>query len=247
MSKKRTFSIAAAAVAAITAIAVAPAFAAGPPTDRPEPGTGPYATTVATAPLSDAEKSEILFQREEERLAKELYRAFGEKYGVEEFTRIATSEQRHFDAMGRTITRYQLQDPSAGTQVGKYADPELQKRYDDWLQKGNESKEAAFAVGVELETKDIAGLQKSIDVSDNADLDRVFGNLKSGSEHHLNAFEALSRGETPQGMGAGNEAGPGPMRDDRMDQGRMGEGRMGQGNGPGAQHRQGDPENCPAR
>ncbi|WP_432558698.1 DUF2202 domain-containing protein [Granulicoccus sp. GXG6511] len=240
MTTRKSFGLAAAAVTAFALLAAVPAYA-GPPTDRPDPGTGPRATAMATAPLSDAEKTDIAFMRDEERLAKELYETFDEKWDVRQFERIAKSEQRHFDAMGRVISRYQLPDPSAGAEVGKYADPALQELWDDWYQRGMESKEAAIAVGIELEKADISDLQEAIETSDNADLDRVYGNLLKGSENHLRAFEAAARGETV-GLGQGQG---------RMDQGqgRMGQGRgrMGQGNGAGAQQGPMDRENCPNR
>lgn len=207
---KKSIGLAAAALTALAVIATVPAYA-GPPTDRPAPGTGPRATTVATAPLSDAEKTDIALMRDEERLAKELYEAFGEKWAVDAFTRIASSEQRHFDAMGTIITRYRLPDPAADAEVGTYSNPELQKLWDDWYARGMESKKAAIAVGVELETRDIADLKAAIETSDNPDLDRVYANLLRGSENHLKAFEALARGET---RGPGRDRGPGarPMK-----------------------------------
>ncbi|MDO5500191.1 MAG: DUF2202 domain-containing protein [Propionibacteriaceae bacterium] len=237
MTTRKSVRLAAAAVAALTALAVVPAFA-GTPTDRPAPNcTGPCATAgpQATAPLSDAEKADILFMREEERLAKELYEALGDKWGVAQFDRIAASEQRHFDAMGRAVARYQLEDPSKGAKVGVYADPKLQELWDDWHGRGMESKEAAFAVGVELEKADIADLKKAIDTSDNADLDRVYGNLLRGSENHLRAFEALVRGET-MGMGQGRgQGGQGQHRGWNY-QGQRGQG---QGQNDQGQRRQG--------
>lgn len=235
MTSRKRIGLAAAALAAVTALAVAPAFGA-PPSDRPAPGRGqtqshtqapgpgqnrgrgqgPNAPAPATVPATDAEKADINRMREEERLAKELYEAFGAKWGEDTFNRIAKSEARHADAMGRTLTRYQLPDPSKDSQVGKFADPELQKLWDGWYAKGMESRDGALAVGIELEKADIADLQEAIDRTDKADLDRVYGNLKKGSEHHLAAFEALARGETPThadgpGNGQGRGGGRGQM------------------------------------
>lgn len=266
MTSRKRIGLAAAAVAAVAALAVVPAFGA-PPDDRPAPeqgqsqsqnqtpgqgqrgrGQGPNATTPATVPATDAEKADINRMREEERLAKELYEAFGAKWGEETFNRIARSEARHAEAMGRVLTRYQLPDPSKDSQVGKFADAELQGLWDDWYARGMESRDAAIAVGIELEKADIADLQEAIDRTDKADLDRVYGNLKRGSEHHLAAFEALSRGETPTGIGGPNDnAGQGKGNADRQGRGMGSADRQGRGMGPGQGQGQMNPENCPNR
>ncbi|MCV7317471.1 DUF2202 domain-containing protein [Mycolicibacillus parakoreensis] len=140
-------------------------------------------------PLSDGERADLVLMREEERLARDLYRRFHQAWGVPVFDNIAASEQRHHDAIGRLLDRYGVPDPSAGQPAGVYAEADLQNAYDRWLARGLSSVEEAYAVGVELETGDIADLTAAAEDSEKADIHRVYENLRAASENHLRAFD----------------------------------------------------------
>lgn len=159
---------------------------------------------TAGGPLSDGERADLVLMREEERLARDLYLQFHQAWGVPIFGNIAASEQRHYDAIGGLLQRYGIPDPSAGRQPGTYADTKLQAAYDGWLARGLSSFEEACAVGVELETADIADLTAAAEGSDEAVLNRVYGNLRAASENHLRAFEGRLAGGS---MGCGGGGG----------------------------------------
>ena len=65
----------------------------------------------------------------------------------------------------------------------------MQKLYDDLVAKGSASRAAAVQVGISIETMDIADLEAAIAQTDEAQLDRAYGNLLAGSQRHLQAFE----------------------------------------------------------
>ncbi|MGX7730181.1 DUF2202 domain-containing protein [Rhodococcus sp. 2H158] len=184
-------------------------------------GIAGFGTAVATAQepdegmggaLSTQEQSDLVVMREEERLARDLYQQFAQKWGAQIFERISASEQRHYDAVGALLGRYGVNDPSAGLAAGTYADPQLQSAYDGWLARGLTSVEEAYAVGAELEAADIAELSTAIEVSDEDAIDRLYGKLRTGSEHHLQAFRAALTGEEPAGgHGQGQGHGQGPQ------------------------------------
>lgn len=48
--------------------------------------------------------------REEEKLARDVYLTFGEKWGLTLFTNIAKSEQTHTDAVKTLLDRYEIKD-----------------------------------------------------------------------------------------------------------------------------------------
>lgn len=197
---------------------------------------------------------------EEERMARDLYDALGEAHdGLAPFTRIEVAEQRHYDAVASLITRTGGTLPDEA-EPGVYAVPEIQAMYDDWLERGLVNPEAAFEVGVELETADIEHLRSTIADIDDADVDRVLGHLLEASEHHLAAFEAAADGELPARAGADGArpgGGPGPG----MTPGEPGQGRQqghgghrgmhdpgagqGQGAGQGGQHLRDGTGECP--
>lgn len=161
-------------------------------------------TSIASADpdaLETDEQDSVTFSREEEKMARDLYTALGEKYDSVVWDRIANSEQRHYDAIGRLLTTYDIADPAAGQDAGEFTDAAIQDLYDDWLERGQASEEAAFAVAIELEERDIADLKEQIEDVDNADIERVYTSLLRGSEKHLAAFTRAANGEEPLGQG----------------------------------------------
>jgi hypothetical protein len=150
--------------------------------------------SFAVQPLDAEETAHLLYIREEEKLAMDIYQALYSKWKIRIFSNIASSEQRHFDAVGTLINRYGLSDPAQPT-AGVFTNPDLQKLYSDLLAKGQRSLLDALHVGVAIEEKDIDGLKAAISATDNRDILTVYGNLLNGSLNHLSAFsrtEALS-------------------------------------------------------
>jgi hypothetical protein len=206
-------------------------------------------TTTTEDGTSTAVLDALSFNLEEERMARDLYDALGAEHDdLAPFVQIETAEQRHHDAVSGLIT---LKDgtlpdePEAGT----YENAEIQALYDDWLERGLVSPEAAFQVGIELETADIEGLQADIDEIDDADVDRVLGHLLTASEHHLAAFEAAAAGEPlPTMQGQGMQERQGMQQGQGMRQGRGmpdGQGMPGQGMRQGGQHHGDGTGDCP--
>lgn len=173
-------------------------------------------------------------------MARDLYDELGEAHdGLAPFTQIEVSEQRHYDAVANLITMKDGTLPEDEV-PGEFENDEIQRMYDDWLERGLVSPEAAFEVGIELETADIAHLQSTIDEIDDEDVDRVLGHLLNASEHHLAAFEAAAAGELPDMAGSGGrQGGPGSgtQPGDRGQGPQQGRGPQGQGmrQGPGEQ------------
>ena len=183
------------------------------------------ATASTTAPAATADSdvaSALTFSREEERMARDLYAALADKYdGARPFSMITNSEDRHFDAVGTLLQRYDVADPSAGKAAGTYAIPAIQDLYDGWLAEGKTSLEGAYRVGVELEQRDIADLTKSIAADLPADVDTVFGQLLKGSQNHLAAYQRAVDGDLGTGPG---------MMGDRNGMNGNGNGTRGNGN-----------------
>ncbi|WP_051215348.1 DUF2202 domain-containing protein [Granulicoccus phenolivorans] len=187
------------------AVAATGLATAAPPSTAPRVG----ASLAAASPLSDAEKADLLRMADEERMAKDLYTTLAQTYpDATTFSRIATSEQRHEERVMALLDRYGLTHPSST--AGTYDNAEVQKLYNSWLEQGRSSESAAYQVGVDLETADIADLRTAIDTSDNADLDQVYGHLLTASEQHQKAFAAGPGGTAalgPNGQGQMNRQG----------------------------------------
>ena len=178
-----------------------------------------FATTSANA--ADAATTELLQAMvAEEKVAHDVYVTLGDMYDVATFDRIASSEDRHQNAVRTLLDAYGIEDPTVGDEVGEFDDPFFQAMYDDMVADGSVSLDAAAQVGITIEEVDIADLEAALDAGQPADITRVFTNLLNGSEKHLAAFTALASGDTAtdgecdgsgqqQGQGKGQRQGKG--------------------------------------
>lgn len=149
------------------------------------------ATAVSLYPageLSAEEAAALLFMREEEKLAHDVYVTLYEVWGTPIFQNIASSELTHTDAVKSLIDRYGLEDPAEGNAVGTFTDPTLQALYDQLVASGQESLASALRVGAAIEEIDILDLEERIAQTDNEDIVLVYGNLMKGSRNHLRSF-----------------------------------------------------------
>lgn len=143
-------------------------------------------SSLPTAELSDSEKSGILYMVEEEQMARDLYNAMFTKYGVQQFSNIAQSEQMHVDAVMQLVTRYNLTAPALT--AGKYSNATLQQTYDTLLAQGSKSLADALNMGGLVEETDINDLRTRMNDADNADIQFVYSNLLRASQNHLRAY-----------------------------------------------------------
>ena len=148
-------------------------------------------TAAPTATLSDPDIAALLYMREEEKLAHDVYLTLANTGRLPIFRNIAQAEQRHMDAVQVLLDRYGLADPAAGHGVGVFTDSTLQAQYAHLVAQGQLSLADALRVGEAIEAADIADLTAHIGETAQADIKTMFTNLKRGSESHLQAFQSL--------------------------------------------------------
>jgi hypothetical protein len=141
---------------------------------------------IAPSELTEDEIDGLLWMREEEKLAHDVYVTLFGMWGLRPFSTIAQSEQTHTDAVVALLDRYGLEDPADANTVGVFTDPTIQGLYDDLVAQGSESAEAALTVGVMIEELDIVDLQQRATYTE--DIALVYANLEKGSRNHLRAF-----------------------------------------------------------
>jgi len=139
-----------------------------------------------TPVLTEAETHDLLFMREEEKLARDVYITLYAEWDARVFDSISQVEQRHMDALLGLLDKYGLEDPILG--LGKFSNPELQKLYNVLIEAGMQSKLGALMVGALIEEVDIEDIVLAMDRTEKTDITNVYGNLVAGSENHLNAF-----------------------------------------------------------
>ena len=162
-------------------------------------GTGTSVLDLPASDLNADETAALLYMREEEKLARDVYNALYTTWGQPAFQNIAASEQKHMDEIKLLLDRYNLTDPALAP--GQFTDANLQALYTQLTSQGSLSLTDALKVGAAIEEIDIRDLQTRIALTDNADLQQVFNNLMNGSYNHLQAFTSTlltQTGETYQ-------------------------------------------------
>jgi len=141
--------------------------------------------------LTISEEEGIIYMREEEKLARDVYIQLYDVWGINTFNNIGNSEQTHMDAIKSLIDRYGLADPSEGLGVGEFTNPQLQKLHDDLIEQGSKSEIDALKVGAAIEEIDILDIEKYVQQTNKQDIEIVYENLLKGSRNHLRSFVSV--------------------------------------------------------
>jgi hypothetical protein len=183
------------------------------------------AKNLSSSTLDAVEASHLIFMREEEKLARDVYLTLAGMYPNQEvFNTIATaSEQTHADTMRDKLAQFNLPDPNPATNnlpdsIGVFLGPEwgwyFTEKFDALTSQARTSELAALYVGAfveELDMNDIAvcpevmvegGYPKpcGLGYTDASALINTYNSLIDGSENHLRAFV----GQIEAVIGVGN-------------------------------------------
>jgi hypothetical protein len=145
--------------------------------------------TSSASALTAPEANAILFMKQEEKLARDVYKALHAQWGAAIFANIAASEQNHMNAVDGLISRYRLKDLTPAA-AGEFTYEELQTLYEALIEKGGKSLTDALEVGVLIEETDIADLRAALLTTRDRPIRNVFGNLLDSSLNHLAAFRS---------------------------------------------------------
>ncbi len=175
-----------------------PAARGGPPLVVDANGVSSFDSTalgvsMAAIPveaLSVVEQDSLVFMREEEKLAHDVYAQLDLRWGANTrvFGNIANSETTHTEAVRQLLLRYALSDPSATSAVGQFQNTTLQGLYTQLAATGAISLIDALKVGAAIEEIDMIDINKALLGIDNQDIVLVYQNLLKGSRNHLRAF-----------------------------------------------------------
>ena len=145
--------------------------------------------TITPGELNEQEIDGLMYMREAEKLAHDVYTVLYAQWSQRVFDNISNSEQTHTEAVLALIDRYELSDPAAGNEIGVFSDATLQALNDTLVASGSSSLVDALMVGAAIEEIDMIDINRYIDqVEDNDDIVLVYENLLKGSRNHLRAF-----------------------------------------------------------
>jgi hypothetical protein len=158
--------------------------------DSAGPGAYPPVLLPMTdsTPLSATEAGDILFMREEEQMAYDLYTRWAGIYSVPVFANIAQSETQHINEVQLLIDRYDLSNNQIGNASTGYYNATIQSLHDSLAKQGDTSLTGAFEAGLAVEERDIADLDHALAGTTRTDVIQVWSNLRQGSENHRSAF-----------------------------------------------------------
>lgn len=144
----------------------------------------------STTLLTDIEEEGILYMRQEEKVARDVYQKLGEIYQLSIFNNIALSEQGHMDAIKKLIDTYSLTDPEPDEFEipGEFSNQDFQDMYDDLIVRGLSSRDEAMVVGQDIENQDMADLKYYSENTELKDILQVYKKLSDASQRHLNSF-----------------------------------------------------------
>jgi hypothetical protein len=140
--------------------------------------------------LDANEMAGLLYMREEEKLAHDVYVTLYQQWGLPVFNNIANSETRHQIKVAELLDNYQIPQNIGNNPVGVFVNPDLQQLYNNLVLQGSQSLTEALKVGVLIEETDIADLQARLSQTDNLDIQQVYNNLLNASYNHLNSFSS---------------------------------------------------------
>jgi len=157
------------------------------------------------------EQTHLVFMREEEKLARDVYLTLGTMYPDSViFGNIDDSEQTHTTAVKTMLEKYGVDDPNTNDNIGAYTGEDygwyFTEKYNLLVERASISELEALYVGAfieELDMMDINQCPKVIvetdnginDVSecgkiytDNADIVNLYSSLLDGSDSHLAGY-----------------------------------------------------------
>ena len=143
---------------------------------------------AATPYASTALKAQLKFLVEEEKVARDVYTILAKDAAFPKFKNIARTEQFHMDQLATVLKTYGITNPNTTRKAGVYLNKDLAALYKTLVAKGELSTADAIAVGVTIETADLATIADVEKLITQDDIQFVINYLKAGSINHLAAF-----------------------------------------------------------
>jgi hypothetical protein len=135
--------------------------------------------------LNATENRYIIYMIEGEKMARDLYYHFSQKYDFAQFEELYKAEQSQLQAIKQLAKKYDIENPAAKKDVGQFKNPEIQQFYDEFLKQGNKNLEEALKASSKAEEVAIQIYLRSIDGAEKADTKFVFEQLNIAAKNHL--------------------------------------------------------------
>ncbi len=136
--------------------------------------------------LTNEEVNDLTFLYEEEKLARDVYYFAYEKYELEIFKTIASSEQNHMNKILSLLKNNGIKTPNKLN--GEFSNHKIQELYNKLTKQSEQSLIEALKVAVTIEELDIYDIESFKKRTDNSLILNVYTQLTCGSKNHLRVF-----------------------------------------------------------
>jgi hypothetical protein len=140
-------------------------------------------------PLPEPAEKMLIHMIEEEKLAHDVYARLRDVTGLQIFGTIAAGEATHHSTMLRDADRRNIDVSYLPSEPGEFHDPAFQALYEQLVQEGSASPQAALRVGVKIETLNFTDISDAMLITEDAALDNTYSHLASVSQSHLRQFQ----------------------------------------------------------
>ena len=147
----------------------------------------PVGETTPIETISEQEKMDLIFLREEEKLARDVYLYAYDKYGQKIHTNVANSEQKHMDQVLVLLEKYGLEDPASADR-GVFSNSDLEDLYSNLTAIADTSVIGAYLVGAIIEDLDIKDIVHFEQNTTNQELLDMYSALVCGSRNHMRGY-----------------------------------------------------------
>jgi hypothetical protein len=146
-------------------------------------------------PLVGTEEKTMLFVREEEKMARDVYLTLYAQWADQTFYSIATkSEQQHMNNVKAMLDNLGIADPVVNDAAGAFTNTDILALYGSLLARGSVTLNEGLAAGAYIEEFDIIDVQKARDEvaggSNQLPILQTYDMLLCGSRNHLRSFAA---------------------------------------------------------
>ncbi len=134
------------------------------------------------------EQQNLVFMREEEKLAWDLYREMHQIWGLSVFKSVSGEEKEHMKKMLGLLQMYNIPDPVQGDVPGRYVNVYISDIYQSLSQQGRRSVQDALKVCALQEEINILDLIRVSQSATQPKVLEVYAELQRNSISHLRSF-----------------------------------------------------------
>ncbi|MEZ4721161.1 MAG: DUF2202 domain-containing protein [Flavobacteriales bacterium] len=143
---------------------------------------------TTTPSLTQEQEANLQFMQEEEKLARDVYTTFYEKWEDHPFSNISGSEQDHMNRIQAHMDEYGVES-LVKDEAGVFTNSALQSLYDSLTTVGLANQVDALMIGAEIEELDILDLMDAMETHfPEGDINTTYQNLMDASKKHLYAY-----------------------------------------------------------